>query len=217
MALIDDMLAAQQSKLDEVEASYTPEPTTAYDNKVASLDGKYAEKKQVVEPAMIKYQEDADSVRYSDENEDMRFKGFDSYEVPHYIDPAKAKSPEDYQDNLRGQERRLDRQRGRYASQFGRDEEEVTNQDIYREGMRENLQALYNKTKSPTDRDRNGILRGEPGYQDWTPGPIADAWIPEATEKNPNPSQLGSEENPLDIAVNRRYQRDAQGNPVVGK
>jgi hypothetical protein len=144
MALIDDMLAAQQSKLSEVEASYTPEPTT-YDNKVASLDDKYAEKKQAIEPATIRCQEDADSVRYSDENEDMRFKGFDSYEVPHYIDPAKAKSPEDYQNNLRGQERRLDRQRGRYASQFGRDEEEInitSSTDLIKKGAHNSLVTM---------------------------------------------------------------------------
>ena len=195
MALFDDMLAIENARVqggsnESLDTGYTapePEPVSTTAKKKLSVEGKYEQKKQAIEPRVLKYQVDGDTPNYYGQTSGDRNLGFDAYET--------AKTPEFYQDPKSGYARRntKERQRERYAKQFGVPAEQVTDKMMYKQGFRDNLQSIVNKTRAP----------GDAPYVPPTDAEISDEWIT-ATADNPNPSQIGSKENPLDIVLGRR-------------
>ncbi len=159
-------------------------------SKRAGLNNAATEKRtnlRPIEQAKIDYIEDADTIALAGQKDDSRLTGYDAYETYHkgqLEDPNKGPATR----------KRLDRQKQRYANEFGVEAGSVTDNDIYKQGAREGLQSLHEMTRKEGDAP-------------WTPGPISEEWYTEAG--GPQPAQIGSRETPLGLNVG--VQQDGTG------
>lgn len=177
MSLLEDIINAP-------EEYGVSQSTSLSDDKLSSVNNAAQEKEsRIFRPIKIESVADADTIQAMGEEKGIRLKGFDAYETyhgalddsnPRYIKPDGTQDVELYHRDMR----RLERQRHRYSEEFNVDYDLVTNEDVWEQGAKEGLKALYNVTKREGD-------------EDWTPG--------DTSYYRNNELELGSKENPLNI------------------
>ena len=175
------------------------QPTIA-DAKALSVEDKESQKLDSVAKkdywikTNIGIMDDSDSGFFSDGRE-YRAKGFDAYEVNHpgqLEDQTIQQNGRTVAENTRA---RIDRQKERYARQFGVPVDEVTDQMIYNEGARDSFKAYEALTRKPGDQ-----------RTDWDNVPMN---IFPGVEPNKDfEFNIGSKATPLDIAIWQQRNKD---------
>ena len=175
---MDDALF--QSMLAE---SYPTTPSLA-ETKASVVDEAYERKQQAIEPelAVLQSLEDGDSGVFSG-GQGFRQQGIDTYETYHPGQLEDTTMQDNGKTSGEATRSRLERQKDRYAMQYGVDRGSIKDEDIYEQGAKQGLENLYNMTKKEGDAD-------------WTAG--------DTSYFRNNELELGSAESPLDIVIGKR-------------